>query len=45
MYATIKKLKMKAFRVKGRNRKEAIGVQVNFISENKHQKELFSLSN
>ena len=42
MYATIKELKRKAFRVKNRNIKEAIGVQVTFISENKHQKAHFA---
>ena len=38
-YATIKELKRKAFRVKSFNIKEAIGVQVNFVSKNKHQTE------
>ena len=45
MYAMIKELKGKAFRVKSRNVKEAIGVQVTFISENKHQKEQFFYQN
>ena len=45
MYAMIKELKGKAFRVKSRNVKEAIGVQVTFISENKHQKEQFLYQN
>ena len=45
MYASIKEMKRKAFRVKIRNIKEAIGIQVTFISENKHQKEHFVQNN
>ena len=37
MYATTKELKKKAFRVKRQNIKWAIGIQVTFISENKHK--------
>ena len=40
-YATSKQLKEKAFRAKGNNMKQTIGIQVAFISENKPQKEQF----
>ena len=37
MYVTTKELKKKAFREKRQNIKQAIGIQVTFISENKHK--------
>ena len=38
-YATTKELKKKVFTVKSKNIKQTIGIQLNFILENKHQKE------